>query len=252
MDEYDYVFSIADDHFRASLNAIVAPGAPMDEIEDGGRNALKDGSRIGEGDLSENDFLDELDEAFFGLECGVNAFEPRQENVGKTKKAPTMKKSPPTAATKKTKVTATKCSTKAEGASAAALGGKSKTSVKPRKERLKTTKQSLESLSFIFGRDGFEKTTVGVKKIPMSEKRGKNLPSTTQKRGRKRKSEPIVVRTGDTTDEESTDSDVHYDLEENFLKIDLLEKETIPTKKKRGRKPLDPEVKKARQEQRLR
>ena len=36
----------------------------MDEIEDGGRNALKDGSRIGEGDLSENDFLDELDEAF--------------------------------------------------------------------------------------------------------------------------------------------------------------------------------------------
>ena len=252
MDEYDHVFSIADDHFRASLNAIVAPGAPMDEIEDGGRNALKDGSRIGEGDLSENDFLDELDEAFFGLESGVNALEPRQENVGKTKKAPTMKKSPPTAATKKTKVTATKCSTKAEGASAAALGGKSKASIKPRKERLKTTKQSLESLSFIFGRDGFEKTTVGVKKIPMREKRGKNLPLTTQKRGRKRKSEPIVVRTGDTTDEESTDSDVHYDLEENFLKIDLLEKETIPTKKKRGRKPLDPEVKKARQEQRLR
>ena len=86
----------------------------------------------------------------------------------------------------------------------------------------------------------------------MREKRGKNLPLTTQKRGRKRKSEPIVVRTGDTTDEDSTDSDVHYNLEENFLKIDLLEKETIPTKKKRGRKPLDPEVKKARQEQRLR
>ena len=170
MDEYDHVFSIADDHFRASLNAIVAPGAPMDEIEDGGRNALKDGSRIGEGDLSENDFLDELDEAFFGLESGVNALEPRQENVGKTKKAPTMKKSTPTAATKKTKVTATKCSTKAEGANAAALGGKSKASIKPRKERLKTTKQSLESLSFIFGRDGFEKTTVGVKKIPMREK----------------------------------------------------------------------------------
>ena len=90
-----------------------------------------------------------------------------------------------------------------------------------------------------------------VLKIPMREKEVKIcLRRHRREVGRENPSlssfEPV------TTDEDSTDSDVHYDLEENFLKIDLLEKETIPTKKKRGRKPLDPEVKKARQEQRLR
>jgi len=94
------------------------------------------------------------------------------------------------------------------------------------------------------------------------KEKGESSPSTKKPngRGRKRKSEATRTvlpppPTGDTTDEDSTDSEIHYDLEENFLKsaASLLEEyEETPTKKKRGRKPLDPEVKKARREQRLR
>ena len=79
----DNVFSIADDHFRASLNAIVAPseqtergadrGSGMmlgDEEAAGngeGRSELAKSLVQGQGDLSEHDFLDALDEALFGL-----------------------------------------------------------------------------------------------------------------------------------------------------------------------------------------
>ena len=78
----DNVFSIADDHFRASLNAIVAPseqtergadrGSGMmhgDEEEAGNGEGVRGGGRSelakslvqGQGDLSEHDFLDALD-----------------------------------------------------------------------------------------------------------------------------------------------------------------------------------------------
>ena len=253
----DNVFSIADDHFRASLNAIVAPepriggGVPMTEGEGDGGFSVKrrmEGADGGDVDLSENDFLDALDEVLFGLgseEIAVRV----EEEIGKTKKMKTSSK-----ATRKPPVT--KRSTKAPRIDTVNTGDEGSNGIiKATKSRLKTTKRSLESLSFILGGDGLARTTLreGVKTIPMREDKG-GSPSTKNKRGRKRKSEPTIVvpPTGDTTDEESTDSEIHYDLEENFLKSALLdEAETPPAKKKRGRKPLDPEVKKARQEQRL-
>ena len=280
----DNVFSIADDHFRASLNAIVAPseqtergadrGSGMmlgDEEAAGngeGRSELAKSLVQGQGDLSEHDFLDALDEALFGLgseEIAVRV----EEEAGKTRTKNTTKKPAKTSKTTKHQPVYKKSSTEAgELALAATGGGDSNVLIKSTKARLKTTKRSLESLSFILGSDGFARTTIeGVKTIPLREKgglkeKGESSPSTKKPngRGRKRKSEATRTvapppPTGDTTDEDSTDSEIHYDLEENFLKsaASLLEEyEETPTKKKRGRKPLDPEVKKARREQRLR
>ena len=280
----DNVFSIADDHFRASLNAIVAPseqtergadrGSGMmlgDEEAAGngeGRSELAKSLVQGQGDLSEHDFLDALDEALFGLgseEIAVRV----EEEAGKTRTKNTTKKTAKTSKTTKHQPVYKKISTEAgELALAATGGGDSNVLIKSTKARLKTTKRSLESLSFILGSDGFARTTIeGVKTIPLREKgglkeKGESSPSTKKPngRGRKRKSEATRTvlpppPTGDTTDEDSTDSEIHYDLEENFLKsaASLLEEyEETPTKKKRGRKPLDPEVKKARREQRLR
>ena len=285
----DNVFSIADDHFRASLNAIVAPseqtergadrGSGMmigDEEEAGNGEGLRGGGRSelakslvqGQGDLSEHDFLDALDEALFGLgseEIAVRV----EEEAGKTRTKNTTKKTAKTSKTTKHQPVYKKSSTEAgELALAATGGGDSNVLIKSTKARLKTTKRSLESLSFILGSDGFARTIIeGVKTIPLREKgglkeKGESSPSTKKPngRGRKRKSEATRTvapppPTGDTTDEDSTDSEIHYDLEENFLKsaASLLEEyEETPTKKKRGRKPLDPEVKKARREQRLR
>ena len=280
----DNVFSIADDHFRASLNAIVAPseqtergadrGSGMmlgDEEAAGngeGRSELAKSLVQGQGDLSEHDFLDALDEALFGLgseEIAVRV----EEEVGKTRTKNTTKKPAKTSKTTKHQPVYKKSSTEAGELALAATGdGDSNVLIKSTKARLKTTKRSLESLSFILGSDGFARTTIeGVKTIPLREKgglkeKGESSPSTKKPngRGRKRKSEATRTvapppPTGDTTDEDSTDSEIHYDLEENFLKsaASLLEEyEETPTKKKRGRKPLDPEVKKARREQRLR
>ena len=280
----DNVFSIADDHFRASLNAIVAPseqtergadrGSGMmlgDEEAAGngeGRSELAKSLVQGQGDLSEHDFLDALDEALFGLgseEIAVRV----EEEAGKTRTKNTTKKTAKTSKTTKHQPVYKKSSTEAgELALAATGGGDSNVLIKSTKARLKTTKRSLESLSFILGSDGFARTTIeGVKTIPLREKgglkeKGESSPSTKKPngRGRKRKSEATRTvapppPTGDTTNEDSTDSEIHYDLEENFLKsaASLLEEyEETPTKKKRGRKPLDPEVKKARREQRLR
>ena len=280
----DNVFSIADDHFRASLNAIVAPseqtergadrGSGMmlgDEEAAGngeGRSELAKSLVQGQGDLSEHDFLDALDEALFGLgseEIAVRV----EEEAGKTRTKNTTKKTAKTSKTSKHQPVYKKSSTEAgELALAATGGGDSNVLIKSTKARLKTTKRSLESLSFILGSDGFARTTIeGVKTIPLREKgglkeKGESSPSTKKPngRGRKRKSEATRTvapppPTGDTTDEDSTDSEIHYDPEENFLKsaASLLEEyEETPTKKKRGRKPLDPEVKKARREQRLR
>ena len=285
----DNVFSIADDHFRASLNAIVAPseqtergadrGSGMmigDEEEAGNGEGLRGGGRSelakslvqGQGDLSEHDFLDALDEALFGLgseEIAVGV----EEEAGKTRTKNTTKKTAKTSKTTKHPPVYKKSSTEAgELALAATGGGDSNVLIKSTKARLKTTKRSLDSLSFILGSDGFARTIIeGVKTIPLREKgglkeKGESSPSTKKPngRGRKRKSEATRTvappsPTGDTTDEDSTDSEIHYDLEENFLKsaASLLEEyEETPTKKKRGRKPLDPEVKKARREQRLR
>ena len=280
----DNVFSIADDHFRASLNAIVAPseqtergadrGSGMmlgDEEAAGngeGRSELAKSLVQGQGDLSEHDFLDALDEALFGLgseEIAVRV----EEEAGKTRTKNTTKKTAKTLKTTKHQPVYKKSSTEAgELALAATGGGDSNVLIKSTKARLKTTKRSLESLSFILGSDGFARTIIeGVKTIPLREKgglkeEGESSPSTKKPngRGRKRKSEATRTvapppPTGDTTDEDSTDSEIHYDLEENFLKsaASLLEEyEETPTKKKRGRKPLDPEVKKARREQRLR
>ena len=103
----DNVFSIADDHFRASLNAIVAPseqtergadrGSGMmlgDEEAAGngeGRSELAKSLVQGQGDLSEHDFLDALDEALFGLgseEIAVRV----EEEPGKTRTKNTTKK----------------------------------------------------------------------------------------------------------------------------------------------------------------
>ena len=285
----DNVFSIADDHFRASLNAIVAPseqtkrgadrGSGMmlgDEevagngegLRGGGRSELAKSLVQGQGDLSEHDFLDALDEALFGLgseEIAVRV----EEEAGKTRTKNTTKKTAKTSKTTKHQPVYKKSSTEAgELALAATGGGDSNVLIKSTKARLKTTKRSLDSLSFILGSDGFARTIIeGIKTIPLREKgglkeKGESSPSTKKPngRGRKRKSEATRTvapppPTGDTTDEDSTDSEIHYDLEENFLKsaASLLEEyEETPTKKKRGRKPLDPEVKKARREQRLR
>ena len=248
----DNVFSIADDHFRASLNAIVAPseqtergadrGSGMmlgDEEEAGNGEGLRGGGRSelakslvqGQGDLSEHDFLDALDEALFGLgseEIAVRV----EEEAGKTRTKNTTKKTAKTSKTTKHQPVYKKSSTEAgELALAATGGGDSNVLVKSTKARLKTTKRSLESLSFILGSDGFARTIIeGVKTIPLREKgglkeKGESSPSTKKPngRGRKRKSEATRTvlpppPTGDTTDEDSTDSEIHYDLEENFLK----------------------------------
>ena len=105
----DNVFSIADDHFRASLNAIVAPseqtergadrgsGMMLDDEEaangngEGRRTELAKSLVQGQGDLSEHDFLDALDEALFGLgseEIAVRV----EEEAGKTRTKNTTKK----------------------------------------------------------------------------------------------------------------------------------------------------------------
>ena len=191
-----------------------------------------------------------------------------EEEAGKTRTKNTTKKTAKASKTTKHQPVTKKSSTEAGVALAATGGGDSNVLIKSTKARLKTTKRSLESLSFILGSDGFARTVIeGVKTIPLREKgglkeKGESSPSTKKPngRGRKRKSEATRTvapppPTGDTTDEDSTDSEIHYDLEENFLKsaASLLEEyEETPTKKKRGRKPLDPEVKKARREQRLR
>ena len=283
----DNVFSIADDHFRASLNAIVAPseqtergadrgsGMMFEEEEEangeglrGGRTELAKSLVEGQGDLSEHDFLDALDEAMFGLgreEIAVRV----EEEAGKTRtKTTTKATAKETSKTTKHQPVTKKSSTEAGVALAATGGGDSNALIKSTKARLKTTKRSLESLSFILGSDLFARTVIeGIKTIPLREKGGLKekdvLSPSTKKplgRGRKRKSEATRTvapppPTGDTTDEDSTDSEIHCDLEENFLKsaVGLLEEyEETPTKKKRGRKPLDPEVKRARREQRLR
>ena len=283
----DNVFSIADDHFRASLNAIVAPseqtergadresGMMFEEEEEangeglrGGRTELAKSLVEGQGDLSEHDFLDALDEAMFGLgreEIAVRV----EEEAGKTRtKTTTKATAKKTSKTTKHQPVTKKSSTEAGVALAATGGGDSNALIKSTKARLKTTKRSLESLSFILGSGLFARTVIeGIKTIPLREKGGLKekdvLSPSTKKplgRGRKRKSEATRTvapppPTGDTTDEDSTDSEIHYDLEENFLKsaVGLLEEyEETPTKKKRGRKPLDPEVKRARREQRLR
>ena len=189
----DNVFSIADDHFRASLNAIVAPseqtergadmgsGMMLDEEEEAGNGeGLRGGGRTeltkslveGQGDLSEHDFLDALDEALFGMgseEIAVRV----EEEAGKTRTKTTTKKSAKTSKTTKHQPVTKKSSTEAGVALAATGGGDSNVLIKSTKARLKTTKRSLESLSFILGSDGFARTVIeGVKTIPLREKGG--------------------------------------------------------------------------------
>ena len=210
----DNVFSIADDHFRASLNAIVAPseqaergadrgsGMMLDDEEEA-NGKVKEGSELakslveGQGDLSEHDFLDALDEALFGLgseEIAVRV----EEEAGKTRTKTTTKKTAKASKTTKHQPVTKKSSTEAgELALAATGGGDSNVLIKSTKARLKTTKRSLESLSFILGSDGFARTVIeGVKTIPLREKgglkeKGESSPSTKKPngRGRKRKSE---------------------------------------------------------------
>ena len=210
----DDVFSIADDHFRASLNAIVAPseqtgrgadmgsGMMLDEEEEAGGNGegLRGGGRSelakslvqGQGDLSERDFLDALDEALFGLgseEIAVRV----EEEAGKTRTKNTTKKTAKTSKTTKHQPVTKKSSTEAGVALAATGGGDSNVLIKSTKARLKTTKRSLEALSFILGSDGFARTVIeGVKTIPLREKgglkeKGESSPSTKKPNGRGRK-----------------------------------------------------------------
>ena len=136
-----------------SLNAIVAPseqaergadrgsGMMLDDEEEANGEGLRGGGRTelakslveGQGDLSEHDFLDALDEALFGLgseEIAVRV----EEEAGKTRTKTTTKKTAKASKTTKHQPVTKKSSTEAGVALAATGGGTQCSSNRPRRD----------------------------------------------------------------------------------------------------------------------